>query len=313
MSIQGDLIAYGQYTSDGNPRTLEIPSGVSYIEVEDTTLWGTSPTAVVRSWWQEGDANNAARQMSEGGASALSAVAITTNGFLPVDYASAAIGGAVAVTAVTAATPAVVSSASTAQVGDIVRIYGTTGMLQIAGMDFTVTAVNPGVTQTLGYLPAAGFAAAATAGFIRILSPYDLSYYPRKRYITAITAANPAVITLSVTHGYVVGQKVKIIVPTGFGMPEINGLVATITAINTATNTITTDINAAAFTAFAFPTSAVAAAGVTHPHIIPNGEITTILTGAVANEGYRGMYLGSGVVGANNSVMRWKAFKGIEI
>ena len=78
-------------------------------------------------------------------------------------------GPAVVVTAITAASPGVISSASTAGVGDIVRVYGTTGMLQVGGWDFTLTAVNPGVTQTSQNLIAAGFAAPATAGFIRTI------------------------------------------------------------------------------------------------------------------------------------------------
>jgi len=311
MSIQGNLIAYGSFTSAGTATSLEIPSGVSYFEIENRSTWGTGPAAVVKSWWQTGMANDSALQISESGANALTAGVITTLGVTPVDYSDPQIGGASAITAITAASPAVASSATTANVGDIVRIYGTTGMLQVAGYDFTVTATNPGVTMTLGYLPAAGFAAAATAGFWRKLSPYDLQFYPRKRYITAITQAASAVVTLSVTHGYAIGQKIRFHVGSAFGMTEIDGLLGTITAINTTTNTLTVDIDSSGFSAFAFPTSAITAAQKPTPaHIVPVGEATTILTGAVSNEGYRGLYLGTGVVGASTNVMQWRAYKG---
>ena len=260
-------------------------------------------------------ANGSAKQISESGASALSAVNLAINGITPVDYSDPTLGAAVAITAITNATPAVASTATTVSVGDIVRVYGTTGMLQIGGYDFTVTAVNVNVTQTFGYLPAAGFGAAATAGFYKKLSPYDLQFYPRKRYITAITqAAAGAVVTLSVTHGYVVGQKIRFHVGSAYGMTQIDKLIGTITAINTTTNTITVDIDSSAFTAFAFPTSAVYAATKPTPaHIVPVGEVSTILTGAVDNVGYRGVYLGTSVVGANTNVMQWRAFKGLTL
>lgn len=311
MSVQGNLIAYGSFTSDGLARSIEIQSGVSLFEIENTSTWGGTPTAPIKSWWQVGMANDSALQISKNGSTALLGVSVSSNGITPVDYADPSIGGAIAVTAITAATPAVASTGTTPNVGDIVRVYGTTGMLQIAGYDFTVTAVSSGVSMTFGYLAANGFAAPATAGFYRKLTPYDLQFYPRKRFVTAITKASSAVVTLSVTHGYVVGQKVRFHVDSAFGMTEMDGLLGEITAINTSTNTITVDIDSTSFTTFAFPSSATTAASKPTPaHIVPVGEANSILTGAVSNEGYRGVYLGTSVVGASTNVMQWRAYKG---
>jgi len=104
-----------------------------------------------------------------------------------------------------------------------------------------------------------------------------------------------------------VGSRITVNNPdANFGMPEIHGLTGTVTAVTA--NTITTDINSAAFTAFAYPTSAVAAAGVTHPHVVPFGEVSTILTEATDNTPLSGMLLDTGVVGANTNVMDWQAF-----
>jgi hypothetical protein len=313
MSTTQNLIAYGSFISDGNARTISIPSGVSYFEIENRSTYGTAPAAIVKSWWQTGMANNTAMQWNEAaGTSILSAVAAATNGIAFVQ-SPIAPGAASAITAITNATPAVVSSATTPLVGDIVRIYGTTGMLQASSLDYTVTAVNPGVTFTLGYLPAGAgqlnFLAAATAGFWRRVADYQ--YYPRKRFVTFITQAAQAVVTLSVTHGYVVGEKVTIYLPDArFGMTEINGLTGTIQAVNPATNTVTLDIDSTAFTAFTYPTSAQAAAGCSFPNMVPAGEVATILTGAFSDQGFRGLYLGTAVVGANTNVMQWRAYKG---
>src|SRR5690606_30964450 len=92
----------------------------------------------------------------------------------------------------------------------------------------------------LSYMVAPG--SAATSATIRKVN-YQPIYYPRRRFITAITKASSAVVTLSVTHGLTVGQRVVFNVPAAFGMTEINSLRGQITAINTTTNTVTVNID----------------------------------------------------------------------
>lgn len=308
MSTPLSLIAQGTFTSTGAARAIELPQQPHYFCVRNRSTWGTAPTAVVQSEWYFGYGNGQATTITEGGASALTATAIAAGGvgFTFVNLTDQATGALVNTpgTAITAANPAVASDAATPAVGDIVRLFNTTGMLQIAGLDFTVTAVNPGVTYSLGYLDASTWAAPATNVIYRRIPP---KYYsPYRRWITGITQANPAVITVSVAHNYLVGDKIRVIVPNQFGMTQINGLLATITAVTA--STITTDINSAAFTAFAYPISAIAAAGVSFPHIVPVGEVATKLTSSMDNVGYYAMYLDTGVVGANTNVMDWMAF-----
>jgi hypothetical protein len=308
MSTPLSLIAEGHFTSTGAARAVQLPKRPDYFEVFNSSTWGTAPTAVVKSWWYEGYGVGRASTLTEGGASALTATAIAAGGagFTFVDLSSQAPGALIATgTAVTNANPAVVADATSPAIGSIVRMLNTTGMLQIAGLDFTVTAVNPGVSFTLGYLNAGGFAAPATNADYRVI---PAKYYsPYRRWITGITAANPAVITVSVAHNYLVGDKIVVHNPdANFGMPEIDGLSATITAVTA--STITTDIDSSAFTAFAFPTSAVAAAGVSFPHVTNVGEVATKLTSSLTNDAFYAMYLDTGVVGANTNVMYWKAY-----
>jgi len=307
MSTPMSLIASGSFVSTGATRTIELPQQPDYFIVQNRSTWSTAPTAVVEAKWWKGMGDGAAHTLTEGGGSALTATTIAAGGagFTFVDLSSQTPGALVATgTAITQANPAVVSDANNAAIGDIVRMFNTTGMLQIAGMDFTVTAINAGVSFTLGYLDSSAFAAAATNADYRVI---PAKYYsPSRRWITGITAANPAVITVSVAHNYEVGDKIRIGVPAQFGMTQINGLLATITAVTA--STITTDIDSSAFTAFAFPTSAVAGAGVSFPYISPVGEVATKVTNPINNGAYYGMQLGTGVVGANTNVMDWMAF-----
>jgi len=308
MSTPMALIAKGSFISDGAARTVEFPCPIDYFIVRNRSLWGTAPTAVVESTWHRGYAAGQATHISEGGASALTATATAAAGagFTEIDNSILTPGALVATgTAITNATPGVVADATTPPLGSVVRMLNTTGMLQIAGLEFTVTAITPGVNFTLGYMVGAGYAAAATNADYRVIP--NNRFFPRRRWIQNITVAAAAVMSTSVAHGYAVGAKITINNPdANFGMPEINGLRGTVTAVTA--NTITTDIDSTTFTAFAYPTSAIAATGVTHPAVVPYGEVSTLLTQATDNTENSGLFLDTAVVGLNTNVMDWLAF-----
>ena len=325
MSTPIHAMLAGTFTSAGTVVNLALPSGYDSIELINITdignADGTTPVMKARGT-SAMNAGSAYYNLKTAGAATVALEATTaTNGFTFVsDSGNQQPTAAVAVTAVTAASPAVVSSASPAVIGDVIRLYGTTGMLQIAGWDFTVSAVNPGVTQSIDNLVAAGFLAPATAGFVRIV-PFNPRFYPVNRRITCITAGASTVIGMNVTHGYTVGQKVRIIMPAGWGMPEIDGLLGTITAVGTAistnVNTITVDINSAGFTAFAFPTSAQAAVGTGVPEVVPVGSAAvdpygSVLTDATRNVSATEVIIGT-TVQTTGKLYQWIARKGLSI
>lgn len=309
----------GTFTSAGTALDIDIPFDPQEFRLINITDIGSAAAAtpVMRAQWTSAMADGSAYyNLKTNGAATLALETMTTtNGFTKLTGSGdVPLGAAVAVTAITNATPAVMSTATTVPVGSIVRVYGTTNMLQIAGMDFSVTVENAGVSNTLGYLPAAGFGAAATAGFYRLI-PNDPIFYPRRRYITNITQAASAVITMSVTHQFTVGQQVRLVVPPEFGMIEMNGLLGTITAISTVNNTITVNINSTGFTAFAFPTSAIAANGITFAQVVPVGEAATVpyqnlLDDATDNRAFRGIRVGT-TVQTTAKVYQWIASRGI--
>ena len=254
-------------------------------------------------------------------------------GFTLMDTTDTAPGAARAITASTNATQPVISAANTdgLQIGSIVRMANVTGALSLGGWDFEVDTITAGVSFVMRYAMATAPGAAGIAGTYRVV-PYDPIFYPRWRYIINITAANPAVITTSVRHGYTVGQKIRINLPdANFGMTQINKVEAIVTAVTA--STITTNIDASAFTAFAFALPATLP--FTMPTITPIGiDMSTALTGAVDiladatyNTGYLGMRLhvgnvanpdkgslspagsnATGVAGAGD-IMKWRAGK----
>jgi hypothetical protein len=303
MSLQ-EIIAKGTIISTGAAQTINIPEGADTFILRNRTTLAAGAGIIESIWWSGMAAGTA--QTNTLAAGTITNTIIAAGGFTYTDPTTAVLGPAIAITGITQAASAVAATATTPVVGQIVRVYGTTGMLQVAGMDFSVTAVTPGVSMTFGYLNSAGFAAPATGGNYRLL-PFDLPFYPRKRFITGITAAAQAVVTMSVAHDYQIGDKVRFVVPAAFGMTQMNGLTGTVTAI--AAGTITVDINSSAFTAFAFPTSAIAAAGVTFAQVVPAGEVATSLLGAIRDVNSRKMFLGANIAGTANDIIDYWAIR----
>ena len=305
MSTPLSLIAQGTFVSTGARTVIELPKYPHYFMVKNRSTWGTNPAAVVQSEWFNGYAAGQAKTITESGAGVLSAtlVAAGGQGFTLVNLTDQTPGALIATgTAISQANGAVVTDATSPAVGDIVRLFNTTGMLQVAGLDFTVTAVNPGVSFTLGYLDSSGFGAAATNSDYRVIpSKY---YSPYRRYITSMTAANPAVITVSVAHNYLVGDYITLHIPAAFGtMNHFDQRTVLITGVTASTMTL--DLDSSGF-AFAYPTSAVAALGVSFAHVTNVGERLKV-TSAMDNVGYYAIELGTTVVGAAGNVMDWIA------
>ncbi len=330
MSAPINAILTGTYTATAAAKTLSLPSGYTKFELYNTTdLADASSTEVFYAVGTSAmPAGGALYSIGNGGSSVLAPKYTSTQGFTFVsDSAGTANGGYVALsgTEINRANPAVASTGSTTGLVDtvsVVRLKGTTGMLQVSGMDFTVGTIVTDTSFQLKYLNNSGFAADATSGSYQIINA-DPRFYPRRRFITAITTgASSTEIRMSVTHGLTVGQAVRIICPAAFGMVEINNLIGTITAINvTLTNSITVDIPSSSFTAFAFPTSATAAAGVTFAQVVPVGEAAinspsqpygNLLDDATDNTSYTGVVIGT-TVQTSGATYQWIASKGLSI
>jgi len=315
----------GSFTSTGVAQTLVIRGELDTLEVWNwTEIRNANNSHGVSYVWNKGMANNDGFVYLRNAGStaidlrnALNFPGGAVPGFTLVN-SSLNVPGPVVATTDVGTTAHRVLSAISVSVGDIVRLSNMTGATEFNGMDYTVTAINtPGVNFNIDWTPVT--VAAAGAGQVRRI-PYDSLFYPRNRYIAAITQAAQSVITMTVTHNFVVGQAVRIYVDPMYGMVEMNGLIGNIVAVSAINNTITVDIDSTGFTAFAWPVTAVAAAPHTFAQVVPVGEDTAvalaavpqadILSDATINTGYTGIILGAGITspaGSNNDVIYWRA------
>lgn len=324
MTFPSSTILTGSFVSNGTSQTLTLPSDIVKFELFDITYFGsTAGTATEAiSWWVKGlPAGSAYIGNKTNGAATIAITSMSaTGGFTFSDPTAAALSGATAISGITNANPAVVSTASTTGLnsGDTVRIYGTTGALQIAGMDFTIDTIVANTSFNLTYIGGAP-GSAASAGFWRRVN-VNSPYYPKARFITNITQATSAVITMSVAHGYTVGQQVRVYVPVNWGMTQLNAQLVTITAVTT--STITINVDTTGYTAFAYPTTVQAGSGQSFAQVVPVGEaaintstypFANLLDDATRNQSAYTMTMGASVVGASNDTMRWIAYRGLSI
>jgi hypothetical protein len=306
------IVQSGYFTSDGNAKQLNIVSSFDtfrlYIQGNSSgDNWESTanPGVVKQAFWFRGMANDTALTIKNtNGAATDTSDFIASGGFLPYDFGNPPSFAELTISSIAKATSVVTTSGNhNLTTGDIVRIYDNTVMTQIGGMTFTVT-VTGATTFTIPInLNTANFADETSAKCKRLFT-YN-QWFPRNHFVTGITAANPAVITTATAHGYVAGEYIRVKCPAVFGMTEIDGLQTKIASVTS--TTITTDIDASGFTAFAWP--ATTALPMSFAEVNPIGETATILTQAEINNGSRGMIVGSNVCGPNGALVLWVAEK----
>lgn len=329
MSVVFTGTNQGRFTSNGTSKIISLRSDLDWMMVYNlSVLTAAGGDTGAQFYWQRG--------MTQG-LGVIYAKTTATNaltidevaagaGFYLIDTSVNTPGPSLTLTGITNGNPPVVNTANTGSLanGDIVRIFSTVGAQQLGGIDFTIGALNAGVSFTLAYMAQIVGANPGAGTFRRI--PYNPIYYPRNRTISNITQAAQAVVTLTVTHGFTPGQVIRFVVPRvtalAYGMTELDGVQATIVAVNTTTNTITVDVDTTGFSAFAFPLTADQP--FTPAQVVPVGENTAealnldvnILDDATINQAEIGILLKAGAsspAGVNTNQIYWVAGKSFSI
>jgi hypothetical protein len=332
MSVVFSGSQTGVFTSTGNAQIIQIRTGYDTISTFNLTQIAVQTASTGYEFkWQGGMAQGSAIEYkSNAGSTAVNTVYLATGGFTFIDNTINNPGASVALTAISGAVPPVVATGNTAglSVGDIVRLFNVTGAQQLGGLDFTIGTIVANTSFTLAYMRAI---AAATGGTFRRI-PYNPYFYPPTRVISKIgsstlNGSNVAIITMTVTHAFTVGQEVRFVIPTdtavAYGMTQLDGIQAPILAIGAAdadgtTNTITVGVDVSAFTAFAWPLTIDPFS--TPAQVVPVGANTGVANtygvnpfeDSEINQGFIGVSLAAGAngpAGVVNDVIYWKATK----
>jgi hypothetical protein len=301
------IITQGTFTQT-NPAAnvnIPLPSGCDYFKTTNLTqLAATSPaayTCIYGEWFGGGETATNISFVNDGictyvnSSTALNissfsrAGAIATASYAGFTYVNkypdpqAALTG----TTITNASPAVATVTNTYSNGDQVVIYNAVGMEQISGMTFTISSVSNSGFTLLG-LNTPG--SAATAFKVRRVAPYT-RVEPSYLYVTAITQASQAQVTVSQANMVYLGQKLEFTIPASYGMVQLNNfylsqnLPVVVTSIVDAYN-FTINVNTTSFTAFALPASSGSPTTQLYATVAPAGQSTQYNPITMVQTGY---------------------------
>lgn len=316
------IIQQGRFTSDGTAQTLQIRSDLDWMEVINYTQSATTQTTGrgVMFRWQRGMSDGTGVMFTkQDSANALDLETLSTGGFTLVDSSTAGLGPVVTGTTITKADPPVCTAAGHGYSnGDLVQLSNLTNMPQLSQVVWTIGNVTTN-TFELTYMDTntANFTA-ETAFEVRKVPPSFFNPEPSGRSIANIVSSGTStVVTLPTSldsFDVSVGAVMRLVVPAVFGMTEIDGMTGTVTAVSTANNTVTLDIDSSSFTAFAWPAST--AVPFTLAQAITIGASGSAAVDPADNVGYLGMVLGAGAdgpAGSSSDVIYWRAGKSFSV
>lgn len=112
-----------------------------------------------------------------------------------------------------------------------------------------------------------------------ILAVQNPTFQPSMRIISAITNANPAIITTTFNHNFVTGTVVRLHIPAGYGITKANKLFGSI--IVTGDTTFTVDIDTSSFDVYTTPSTFPE--NKQYAQVVPIGEINSTLKASTEN------------------------------
>lgn len=295
-------LAKGNFTATGTTAIINLPFQPDYVELWNYSVIKTAAIhSTARAWWDakllDGSNNPTMIELYSG--SATSTVYDTISNTSSNQAINAFSGGLLLqfgpsqqIVSATAANPAVFTVTGHGyQVGDTVLLEGlyqtsTTGMPQIAGIPFTISAVTTN-TFTIKWDASGSNYTALSASPVgstvkKILFPF--LYLPEDNVISAITTGATTTVTTTMYHNFEVGQEIAFRIPNAWGTTQLNSLpnvtipgspiYGYVTSI-TDNWTFVCNINSSAFTAFNVNQTVAGTNGRTFPQVLSVGDVNT--------------------------------------
>lgn len=294
-------LARGSFTSTGAAKAVYLPFQPDTVSVWNYSSYATpANNGVPRGYWQAGMGQGFAvidvfATDSDVTPVIMTGDVITTNG---ISTFSAGLmfqyGAQQQIIGATAANPIVFNvTAHGYAVGDVVMFEGlyqssTTGMPQISGMPFRVSAVGDADHFSVVW-PGNGSNYTALSGspsgayVKKVLYPF--LYAPGVSFIEAITTGTTTTVTTTCQHNFVVGQEVGFHIPSVWGTTQLNELpnvlipgspvYGYVITVNSSTQFVV-NINSTGYTAFnTNQTVASVKAGLSFPQVVAVGDVNT--------------------------------------
>jgi hypothetical protein len=290
-------IARGSYTATtGKSQVINLPFQPTRIELTNYTAYANfAENGIPQAFWDIAMGQGTAAVLLNSGATpTLITDVVTANGFSTFSAGIALqFGPKQQIIGATKANPIVFNvTAHGYNVGDVVIFEGlyqtaTTGMPQISGMPFVISAVGDAnhfsvVWQATGsnYTALSG---SPTGAYVqKVLYPY--LYEPAVAFIEAVTTGATTTVTTTAPNNFVVGQEIAFRIPTAWGITQLNSLpdalipgspiYGYVTSVTNST-TFVCSINSTGYTAFNPNVPVTSVPGLTAPQVLAVGDINS--------------------------------------
>ena len=340
-------IAKGSFTSSGNAQIVNLPFQPDAVELWNYTAAGTpAQHGIPYAYWDVAMGQGFAMADLYGAAAAYTTGNVILNGISTFSAGQMLQYGAQKqIIGATAANPIVFNvTAHGYTVGQVVEFEGlyqsaTTGMPQICGMPFVISAVGDADHFSVVWPGAGGnytaLSGSPTGAYVRqILYPY--LYAPGVAFIEAITTGTTTTVVTTAPNNFVVGQEIAFRIPQSWGTTQLNSLPNLVTPgkprygyVLSVTNSTTfvCSFNSTGYTAFNTNQTVASVPGLTFPQVVAVGDVNTggvqlsagsplypspvvngfntingpAIQGAFVNNTSQGFIIGTGSAGADTS------------
>lgn len=292
-------IVRGSFTTAASPvaQIVNLPFQPQRVKLYNYTAHA-APTqfAITEASWDiaMGQGNTAFEYISAASSPWLQAVDFTTNGISTFSGGlSLQYGAKKQIIGATAANPIVFNvTAHGYNIGDVVTFQGlaqssTTGMQQIAGIPFRISAVGDADHFSVVWPGNGGnytaLSGSPTGAFVmKVLNPY--LYAPGVAFVGAITTGATTTVVTTTAHNFVVGQEIAFRIPAPWGTTQLNSLPNStipgspvygyVVSVTNAT-TFVCSINSTGFTAFNTNQPFANYVGEQFPQVLAVGDVNT--------------------------------------
>lgn len=289
-------VAKGSFTSTGAAKAVYLPFQPDAVEIFNYTVANSAATSqnVASAYWDVTMGQGFAIQQGYNATPALIYDTVVANGISTFSAGIALQYGArQQIVGATKASPIVFNvTAHGYSVGDVVVFEGlyqssTTGMPQIAGMPFQISAVGDADHFTVvwngnqsNYTALSGSPAGAYVK--KVLYPF--LYEPGVVFISAITTGTTTTITTTTPHNFETGQEIAFRIPSAWGTTQLNSLPNILIPgspnygyVVSVTNntTFVCSINSTGYSAYTNNPTVASVPGLSFPQVLAVGDVNT--------------------------------------
>lgn len=288
-------VAKGKFTSTGVAKVINLPFQPDSIEMWNYSSFATpAQHGVPYAYWDSGMGQGYAIEEVFNATPVISTDIVSSNGFSTFSAGQALqFGARKQIIGATAANPIVFNvTAHGYAVGDVVIFQGlyqsaTTGMPQISGMPFRISAVGDADHFSVVW-PGNGsnytaLSGSPTGAYVKKVL-YPFLYAPGVSFVEAITTGTTTTVVTTAQNNFVVGQEIAFRIPTAWGTYQLNSLPNSVTPgspiygyVVSVTNTTTfvCSIDSTGFTAFNTNQTVASVPGLEFPQVVAVGDVNT--------------------------------------